>query len=91
MILLLARHKVLDTEAFLVGYKDEKASSLREKFGVKDESAWKTIHEENDVLVMHKFESEDQANAFLEADELKDMMKELGVIEEPSLQIFSSL
>lgn len=40
---------------------------------------------------MHKFESEKQANAFLDADELKEMMETLGVTEEPSLQIFSSL
>lgn len=40
---------------------------------------------------MHYFESEEIANTFLAAPELKDAMEQLGVTEEPKLQVFTRL
>ena len=91
MVLLLARHKVADAEKFIAGYTGAEASDVRAQFGVKDDSAWVTVQDNNDVLVMHHFETEEQANAFLAADELKVAMEALGVIEAPKLQIFNRL
>lgn len=91
MVLLLARHKVADAATFIAGYTGSEASAVRARYGVKDESAWATVQDGNDVLVIHHFDTEDQANAFLAADDLKSAMAALGVVEAPKLQIFKRL
>ena len=91
MVMLLARHKVSDAAAFIAGYSGPEASAVRAKFGVKEDSVWATVQDNNDVLVIHHFETEDQANAFPATEELKDAMQSLGVVEPPKLQIFNRL
>ncbi|CUX83040.1 MAG: hypothetical protein HLUCCA05_14750 [Roseibaca calidilacus] len=91
MVLLLARHKVADAETFIAGYTGPDAAAVRAKFGVTEESVWATVQDNNDVLVMHHFDTEDQANAFLAAEELKSAMAALGVTEAPKLQVFNRL
>jgi len=91
MVLLLARHKVVDAKQFIEGYMGAEASSVRTRYGVSDDAVWATVHDQNDVLVMHYFESEEMANTFLAAPELKDAMEQLGVTEEPKLQVFTRL
>ena len=91
MILLLARHKVADAEKFIAGYTGPDASAVRARHGVKDDAIWATVQDGNDVLVVHHFDTEEQANAFLAADELKAAMDALGVVEAPKLQLFHRL
>ena len=91
MVLLLARHKVADAAAFITGYTGPDASAVRAEYGVKDDAVWATVQDGNDVLVVHHFDTEEQANAFLAADELKPVMEALGVVEAPKLQLFSRL
>jgi len=91
MVLLLARHKVADAATFIAGYTGPNASELRARYGVKDDAVWATVQDGNDVLVVHHFDSEAQANAFLAADELKAAMEALGVVEAPKLQLFNRL
>jgi hypothetical protein len=91
MVMLLARHKVADAEKFIAGYTGPEAAAVRAQFGVKEDSVWATIQDNNDVLVIHHFDTEEQANAFLSTDELKGAMEALGVIEAPKLQIFNRL
>jgi len=91
MVMLLARHKVADAGKFLAGYKGSDAAAVRAKYGVREDSVWATVQDNDDVLVIHHFDSEEQANAFLAADELKDAMAALGVTEAPKLQVFNSL
>ncbi|WP_273521554.1 hypothetical protein [Rhodosalinus sediminis] len=91
MVLLLARHKVADAATFIAGYTGPEASAVRAKYGVSDDAVWATVEDGNDVLVVHHFETEEQANAFLAADELKAAMETLGVVEAPKLQIFNRL
>lgn len=91
MVLLLARHKVADAATFIAGYTGPDASAVRAKYGVKEDSVWATVQDGNDVLVLHHFDTEEQANAFLAADELKSAMAALGVIEAPKLQAFTRL
>ncbi len=91
MVMLLARHKVADAGTFIAGYKGPDAAAVRAKYGVREDSVWATVQDDDDVLVIHHFDSEAQANAFLAADELKDAMAALGVTEAPKLQVFNSL
>ncbi len=91
MVLLLARHKVADAEKFITGYSSPAVSAIRAQYGVKDDAVWATVEDNNDVLVVHHFDTEEQANAFLAADELKGAMESLGVVEAPKLQAFKHL
>lgn len=91
MVLLLARHKVADAATFIAGYTGPDATAVRAKYGVKEDSVWATVQDNHDVLVIHHFDTEEQANAFLAADELKCAMEALGVAEAPKLQVFNRL
>lgn len=91
MVLLLARHRVLDAAAFVSGYQSAEAVAIREKYGVQDDAIWATVQDHNDVLVTHTFQTEADAQAFLAAEELKSIMETLGVIESPKLQIFNPM
>lgn len=91
MVLLLARHKVADAQKFIEGYNGPEASAIRAQYGVKDDSTWATVQDHNDVLIIHHFDTEEQANVFMAADELKGAMEALGVIEAPKLQIFNQV
>ena len=91
MVLLLARHQVADAKQFLDGYNGPEASAVRERYGVSNDSVWATVQDNNDVLISHHFDTEEQANAFLQAPELKDVMETLGVVGEPKLQVFNKL
>ena len=91
MVLLLARHKVADAATFIAGYTSPDVSAVRARYGVTQDSVWATVQDNNDVLVIHHFDSEEQANAFLAADDLKAAMEALGVAEAPKLQVFNRL
>ena len=91
MVLLLARHQVADAKQFLDGYNGPEASAVRERYGVSNDSVWATVQDNNDVLITHHFDTEEQANAFLQAPELKDAMETLGVAGEPKVQVFNKL
>ena len=91
MVLLLARHKVADPEAFIAGYTGPEAVLVRSKYGVKEDGVWATVQDDHDVLVVHHFDTQEQADTFLAADELKAVMESLGVVEAPKLQLFNRL
>lgn len=91
MILMLARHKVQDSDVFIKGYTSESITSIREQFGVKEDSTWATVQDNNDVLVIHYFDDEASANAFLASKDLQEAMQSLGVNEPPKIQLFKQL
>lgn len=91
MVMLLARHKVADAGKFIAGYTGPDASAVRAKYGVREDSVWATVQDNEDVLVVHHFDTEADANAFVAADDLKDAMAALGVTEAPKLQVFNRL
>ena len=91
MVMLLARHKVADAAKFIAGYTGPNAAAVRAKYGVREDSVWATVQDNEDVLVVHHFDTEADANAFVAADDLKDAMAALGVTEAPKLQVFNRL
>ena len=91
MILMLARHKVQDSKRVREGYLSEDVISIRIQFGVTNHTTWVTVQDQNDVLVTHYFENEEQASAFLASKELQDAMMQLDVLEPPKVQLFNRL
>ena len=91
MVLMLARHKVENASTFIKGYNSTELASVRQNAGVKNDATYATVQDENDVLVVHYFDSVEQSEAFLAKPELAEAMASLGVIEEPKIQIFNPL
>ena len=88
MVLLLARHPVQDVNKFKDGYNTDTAKAVRERHGVKNDVVYNTPEDSNDVLVVHYFDSAEQAGAFLADPELGQAMESLGVAGEPHIQMF---
>jgi uncharacterized protein (DUF1330 family) len=49
------------------------------KGGVTDEAVYRAEGDPNNVLVMHRFGSSQEAHSFLESPELRQAMQEAGV------------
>ena len=91
MVLLLARHPVQDVNKFKDGYNTDTAQAVRDRHGVKNDVVYNTPEDANDVLVVHYFDSAEQAGAFLEDPELGEVMQSVGVAGEPMIQIFNEV
>ncbi len=85
MVLLLARHPVQDVAKFKEGYNGAEAKAVRDRHGVKNDAVYNTPEDANDVLVIHYFDSAEQAGAFLADPGLGEAMQALGVAGEPHI------
>ena len=88
MVLLLARHPVQDVNKFKEGYHGADAKAVRDRHGVKNDAVYNTPEDANDVLVIHYFDSAEQAGAFLDDPGLGEAMQNLGVAGGPHIQMF---
>lgn len=64
------------------------AKAVRDRHGVKNDAVYNTPEDANDVLVVHFFDSAEQAGAFLADPELGEVMQNFGVAGEPHIQMF---
>jgi heme-degrading monooxygenase HmoA len=74
---MVVLHRVEDFDAWRRVY--EEAGPLRQKSGVLEESVSRMTDDPNHVLVLHRFATSDEAEAFLSSDELRDAMSRAGV------------
>ncbi len=91
MVILVARHRVKDVEHWLNGYKSPAAKAVRERMGVIAETAYVSIQEDNQVMVVHHFQTQTALQAFLDLPEFKAGLKELGVLEPIELKQYTEL
>lgn len=64
------------------------AKAVCDRHGVKNDAIDNTPEDANDVLVVHFFDSAEQAVAFLDDPELGDVRQSSGVDGEPNIQTF---
>lgn len=88
MVLLLARHPVQDVSKFKEGYNGADAKAIRDRHGVQSDAVYNTPEDSNDVLVIHYFDSAEQAQGFLDDPALMEAMASFGVAGEPHIQLF---
>ncbi len=72
MALLLILHRVADYDAWRKVY--DAASEMQEFADVTSEAVHRMVDDPNNVLVLHYFDSVDQARAFTALPELKEAM-----------------
>jgi hypothetical protein len=85
MARLFVRHQVADYATWRKGY--DGSSALREAGGVRAAGVYVSVEDGNDVTVFHDFDSADAAAAFVGQEELKAVMKEIGVVGAPTVWI----
>jgi heme-degrading monooxygenase HmoA len=86
MALLLIFHRVADYDAWREVY--DSVADRPEFSGITSESVHRMVDDPNNVLVLHYFDSADQARAFTTLPELKDAMQRAGVQGEPRFEFY---
>ncbi|MET1065141.1 MAG: hypothetical protein ABWX85_09240 [Arthrobacter sp.] len=86
MALLLILHRVADYDAWRKVY--DSVSDVPEFRGITSKSVHRTADDPNNVLVLHYFDSVDEARAFTTLPELKDAMQRAGVQGEPRFEFY---
>jgi quinol monooxygenase YgiN len=77
MTIMFVRHRVADYEAWRRVY-DSVGETQREG-GVTEEAVYRAEDNPNEVLVMHRFGSSDEAHSFMENPDLRQAMADAGV------------
>lgn len=83
MATMFVRHTVSDYKNWRKVY-DEFASVQKAK-GVTAESVYRAADNPNDVTVIHEFASVEAARSFAQSSELKNAMRNAGVVGAPTI------
>ena len=86
MALAIIRHKVSDFDAWRKAY--DSVGAMQKAGGVIEESVHQAKNDPNDVVVLHRFNSIQEAEKFLASSELKDAMQRAGVAGAPRIEVF---
>jgi Antibiotic biosynthesis monooxygenase. len=63
-------------------------AAVRAAGGVIDQAVFRSREDPNDLLVMHRFRTLSEAEAFIESSELRDAMDRAGVQGTPRIELF---
>ena len=66
-------------------------AGFQEAGGVTEKAVYRSQADENDLLVMHRFASSDDARTFLSSHELKEAMANAGVQGTPQIDVFDEM
>lgn len=83
MVRMFVRHKVHDYPTWRKGYDAFEPSRL--KLGAQEHGVYRGVDDGNDVTAWHDFNSVEAARSFASSDELKDAMKDAGVVGHPTI------
>ena len=89
MATVFVRHRVNDYAAWRKVYDD--FAGFQDAGGVIERAVYRSNADENDLLVMHRFASSDQAQTFLASTELKNAMANAGVQGAPQIDVFDEM
>ncbi len=82
---LFVRHRVQDYAAWRAVY--ETVEGLRQQHGCTAAEVLVDPSDKDDVFVIHRFPSPEQAQAFASSDELREAMGRAGVAGPPRIEI----
>ena len=86
MTLTVVRHQVQDYRAWRKVY--DEVAPLQKAGGVIEESVYQIKDDPNDVLVLHRFATRAEADAFFASPELRDAMHRAGVEGAPRIEFW---
>lgn len=82
---LIVRHRVNDYGAWRAVY--DSVDPLRQQHGCTAEEVLVSPSDKQDVLILHRFPTAEQAEAFAGSDELREAMGRAGVAGAPRIEI----
>jgi len=82
---LIVRHRVNDYRAWRSVY--DGVDSIRQQYGCTDDEVLIDPADTDDVIVLHRFPTVDQAKAFAGSTELREAMGRAGVAGPPRVEI----
>jgi len=82
---LIVRHRVNDYSAWRSVY--DSVDELRQQHGCTDDEVLADPADKQDLFVLHRFPTVDQAKAFAGSNELREAMSRAGVVGPPRVEI----
>ena len=82
---LIARHRVDDYRAWRSVY--DSVDGLREQYGCTSDEVLVDPADREEVFVLHRFPTAEQAQAFAASGELREAMSRAGVAGRPRIEI----
>jgi hypothetical protein len=86
MATILVLHRVVDYPTWRKAY--DSSEGLQKELGVIEETVFQTKGDSNNVLVLHRFATMPEAQAFVTNPKLRDAMTQGGVIGEPRIEFY---
>lgn len=83
MVYLLVRHKVEDYFKWKPGFDDH--GSVRKESGSKGGMLFSALEDSDDLFILLEMDSIENARKFIESEDLKKKMADLGVIGKPDI------
>ncbi len=87
MATLFVHHKVKDYATWRKIFDD--LTALRTGYGCTGHRVFQSPSDPNEITVLSEWKSADQAKAYSNADELKEGMKDAGVISQPDVMFLA--
>jgi uncharacterized protein (DUF1330 family) len=84
--LAVVLHRVEDYPVWRTVY--DAVAETQKAGGVLRESVHRMSGDPDNVLVLHEFATVEEAHEFFDSAELRDVMKEAGVLGEPRIEIY---
>jgi hypothetical protein len=85
MVYVYLRHKVKDFDTWKPFFDNEYAS--RKNYGIEVKKLFRSVSDRNEVHVLFSSPSEESVMQMISRPELKDLMKNAGVVSEPEISI----
>jgi quinol monooxygenase YgiN len=85
MALAIIRSTVRDYGEWRKVY--DQAGPMQKAGGVIEESVYQAKNDPNDIVVLHRFDTIEQAEKFVSSPELKDAMQRAGVVGAPRIEV----
>lgn len=83
MVYILIEHAVEDYETWKPYFEDH--DDTREEYGQTGYRLFRGAEDQNDLSILFEWDSMENAQAFLEESDVRDLMEEAGVVGEPEI------
>lgn len=83
MVYVLIRHRIEDFGKWKIVFNEN--SAVREAGGSKGGRLFRNIDNPNEVIIIFKWDSIENARKFTESEELKKRMQKAGIVEKPDI------
>lgn len=89
MVQVLIKHTVEDYDEWKPGFDDH--ASTRMDYGSKGYRLFKLSEDSNEIVILFDWDSEENAQQFVEESNLRDVMEEVGVVGEPEIYFLEEI